>query len=238
MKMMIPPLGTRIRLTSGWTFSLHYEYRNESVYELLGAFQDLKGKKEGLPDDAYTPAHWLDPSEYEPVQVSLTAGTLLTLDRYYIRHGAGDFDSVSFLLPSQPRPGYSFGKNRLARFWAKLEDVNDIEFEYLEEDQPWWFGVKDKILDGETVKVKTDYKFLYDRAEVELRPLSVKTKSDFPEGVEFVIIGEGSRIAFVRPDLGYHQTAKSVFAGCRNSSTSKRTSLFKMHAVIGYVVKL
>lgn len=236
MQMMIPPLGTRIRLTADWAFSLHYERRNESVYDMLGAFQDLKGKH-GYPADAYAPAYRFDPSEREPVQVSLPAGTLLTLDRYYIRQGAGDFDSVSFMLPSQPLPGYSFGKKRAARFWAKLEDVNDIEFEFLAEDQPWWFGVKDKILAGETVKVKTDYKFLYDRAEVELRPLSVKTKSDFPDGVEFVIIGEGSRIAFVRPDLGYHQTPNTYFRGRKNASTSKRPSIFKLDAVIGYVVK-
>jgi hypothetical protein len=233
MKMMIPPLGTNIRLVEDWNFNLHYEHRNESIYELLGAFQELKGRH-GYPANAYTPAHHFDPSERAPVPVVLPAKTLLTIDRYYIRQGAGGFDSVPFLLPAHPRPGYSFGKHRAARFWAELEDVNEISFEFLEGDQPWWFGAKDKLLAGEVLKVKTDYVFLYDRATVELRPLNMKAISDFPEGVEFVIIGEGARIVFVRPDLE-QDDPKTGFMGCKNSSVSNR--FFRWGEVIGYVVK-
>ena len=151
MKMMIPPLGSRIRLRTNWSFDLYYESRNESVYELFGVFSHLKGTVAGYAPDAYPPLHRLDDADKEPVQATLPAGTLRTNDRYYIRQGAGDFDSVTFALPSKPLPGYAFGKKRAARFWVKLEDVNEIDFEFLAEDQPWWHCVKDQLKAGNTV---------------------------------------------------------------------------------------
>lgn len=102
MKMMIPPLGARIRLTANWSFDLHYDYRNENVYELFGVFQHLRGAIAGYEEDAYPPLHRIGSADKEPARATLPAGTLLTLDRYYIRQGTGDFDSVTFALPSQP----------------------------------------------------------------------------------------------------------------------------------------
>lgn len=236
MKMMIPPLGARIRLAADWNFELHYEYRNENVYELFGAFAHLKGAVAGYSGDEYPPLHRIDDADKEPARVTLPAGTLLTLDRYYIRQGAGGFDSVTFALPSQPLPGYAFGQKRACRFWVKLEDVNEIEFEFLAEDQPWWHGVKDLLKAGQTVRVKTDYTFLYGRAEVELRPLTVKKPGELPADVEFFVIAEGSRIAFVRQVADeFNRPDFYGFLGRRNSSVSERW--FPVSDVIGYVVK-
>ncbi len=237
MKLMIPPLGARIRLTADWSFDLHYEHRNDGVFELFGAFTSLKGTH-GYAQDTYPPSHRVGEADKEPVRVTLSAGTLLTIDRYYIRNNAGEFDSVTFSLPSQPLPGYSFGKKRASRFWAKLEDVNEIEFEFLAEDQPWWHGVKDQLRAGQTVRVKTDYAFLYNRAEVELRPLTAKKRDELPATVEFFVIAEGSRVAFVRPEAeDLDAYPEEVFLGRRNSSTSKWTPTFAVSSVIGYVVK-
>ena len=49
----------------------------------------------------------------------LPVGTVLTIDRIYIRKGANDYSSLSFwaLLP---------GDKKRFRFWAKLHDVNEI----------------------------------------------------------------------------------------------------------------
>ena len=238
MKLMIPPLGARIRLIVDWSFDLHYEQRNENVFELFGAFAHLKGTVAGYAGDAYPPLHRIDEADKEPARVTLPAGTLLTIDRYYIRNGAGDFDSVTFALPSQPLPGYSFGKKRASRFWAKLEDVNEIEFEFLAEDQPWWHGVKDQLKAGKTVRVKTDYAFLYNRAEVELRPLTVKKRDELPADPEFFVVAEGSRVAFVRQEAeDDYEYSDTVFFGRRNSSQSKWTPTFAVSSVIGYVVK-
>lgn len=68
-------------------------------------------------------------------EYTLPAGSILTLDRIYIRKGVSDFSSLSFNLNRKSvNPDFSmFAKNihtqpGRCRFWAKLEDVNKIEF--------------------------------------------------------------------------------------------------------------
>ncbi|MDD3988210.1 MAG: hypothetical protein PHC93_04580 [Candidatus Omnitrophica bacterium] len=59
----------------------------------------------------------------ECMEVPLIAGTILKVDRIYIRKGKGmsDFSSLTFYIKNGPYKG--------ARFWAKLNDVNQIKFE-------------------------------------------------------------------------------------------------------------
>lgn len=68
------------------------------------------------------------------VPATLPKDTILNVDRIYIRKGASDFSSISFFIESCPdltlnpltnSKGVKKGKKR---FWAKLEDVNCIEF--------------------------------------------------------------------------------------------------------------
>lgn len=56
-------------------------------------------------------------------EVTLKAGQVLSVDRVYIRRGASDFSSITFNYIGAPK-----GSGRV-RFWAKLADVNTIEFE-------------------------------------------------------------------------------------------------------------
>lgn len=70
------------------------------------------------------------------VPLTLPRRTVLSVDRIYVRKGASDYSSVSFyiqstsLVPLQPTElqarGFKKGKKR---FWAKLSDVNTIQFE-------------------------------------------------------------------------------------------------------------
>ena len=55
--------------------------------------------------------------------ITLKAGQVLSVDRVYIRRGASDFSSITFNYIGAPK-----GSGRV-RFWAKLADVNTIEFE-------------------------------------------------------------------------------------------------------------
>lgn len=66
--------------------------------------------------------------------VMIPAGTVLQLDRIYVRKGKEEFSSLSFLIVSSPdarlgpvpgTKGFTKGKKR---FWAKLDDCNRIEF--------------------------------------------------------------------------------------------------------------
>lgn len=67
--------------------------------------------------------------------MTLPAGTVLTVDRIYIRQGAKEYSSISFYIeettiaaiaPKKKGKG-GFAKGR-TRFWAKLADCNRIEF--------------------------------------------------------------------------------------------------------------
>lgn len=79
-KLFIPPLGSVLTLSKPWTFDLYNEHRNETLMKYVKdrrkvAYGDLSKKP-----------------------VTLPAATKLKIDRYYIRQGLKDFDSVSFFL--------------------------------------------------------------------------------------------------------------------------------------------
>ena len=69
----------------------------------------------------------------------IPAGTTIKVDRIYIRKGAKDFSSITFLVRGlgeiekkipYPVKGKKTTKNKKSlRFWAKLVDCNTIEFE-------------------------------------------------------------------------------------------------------------
>lgn len=82
------------------------EWKHEPVTDII--LNDLDGRG----DIAYYVAFWKN--------TSLPKGTVLTIDRIYIRKGAGEYSSLSFwaLIP---------GDKKRFRFWAKLDDVNRIE---------------------------------------------------------------------------------------------------------------
>lgn len=73
--------------------------------------------------------------------ITLPTGTVLAVDRIYIRKGASDYSSITFYAKGL---GESEIKNRWSgkttkwkaqRFWAKLQDCNQIEFELLDEKE-------------------------------------------------------------------------------------------------------
>ena len=138
MKFYIPEIGDEIRLLTDWTFNLHNESRNESLDKFLMV---------GFP-----PRSW---NNDPPVPVTIPAGTILIIDRVYIRKGQGDFSSITFRWKGASNPGgfeeaddyrvivtpgtrttpTVYGKKQVKvpkqpiRFWAKLTDVNEIECE-------------------------------------------------------------------------------------------------------------
>lgn len=112
MTLFVPPLGTRVRLAQPWAFKLYNERRNATLMALLGDTRET----------SYAP---------EAIDAELPQGAELIIDRYYIRQGLGDFDSVSFRIVGAKASAktYSFSTKattRQVRFWAKLEDVNTM----------------------------------------------------------------------------------------------------------------
>lgn len=130
MKMFIPTIGTRIQLTQDWTFTIICEYRNDNLGIMVG-----KARPDGYwADWGAGGGNGRKVSEWgeEKGTVTLPQGIILTCDRIYIRKGASGYDSVSFWLNSNPN--LKFGGTEIpiakkVRFFAKLHDVNGIEFE-------------------------------------------------------------------------------------------------------------
>jgi len=98
--MYVPEIGDLIKLTEDWNFNLNSEsYRNRSLAEILG--------KNGPVNN-----------------VTLPKDTVLKIDRIYIRKGASDYSSLTFRIEETENK-----KIKGKRFWAKLRDVNKIEFD-------------------------------------------------------------------------------------------------------------
>lgn len=73
----------------------------------------------------------------ESLAVTIPKGTVLAVDRIYIRKGSSDFSSLTFYAKNlgeitRSQSQWSGGKKvkkKALRLWAKLEDCNTIQFE-------------------------------------------------------------------------------------------------------------
>jgi hypothetical protein len=162
MKLYVPEIGDHLRLTADWTFVLHNEYRNRSLWDhfdcdnapevrqqvaekkLLHDELSKLGQKmlrdelSKLGQKMYPTATSYDPVDVarreelhqlirpdEHATVTISAGAVLSVDRIFIRKGMDDWSSLTFFL--KELPGATFKKK--PRFWAKLHDCNNIEFD-------------------------------------------------------------------------------------------------------------
>jgi hypothetical protein len=107
-KLQIPDIGDKITLSKDWEFDLYKEYRNASL--LLVA----TGKK-------YEQCYGV--STNKSVKYTIPKGTVLVVNRVYIRNGAKDFSSITFKIEYSPNK--TLNKKR---FWSKLIDVNNIYY--------------------------------------------------------------------------------------------------------------
>jgi hypothetical protein len=112
MKLYVPEIGDKLKLTTDWTFDLHWESRNT-----------------GLIKHFFGEDYKYDRNHTSPRPVTLLAGTVITVDRIYIRQGASEYSSISFYAAVGETGKGHFGKPKNPRFWATLKDCNKIEFE-------------------------------------------------------------------------------------------------------------
>lgn len=111
MKILhIPTLGAELTLAADWAFDLYAEHRNAGLVDHFNPPYPRRKNRDGddIGIDWYGNLH---------APVTLPAGTVLTVRRYYIRLGQSAFDSVTFSA--------KIGK-RSHRFWVKLADANRI----------------------------------------------------------------------------------------------------------------
>lgn len=125
MKLYIPAIGELIQLTSDWTFVLHNESRNHTLMTFV--------------NDPREQTYYGSLSD--PLPCTIPAGAILSVDRIYIKKGAPEFDSMTFRwkgMSTQPSIEQDWKGNDVkvprkpVRFWAKLKDVNNIEFDHVQ----------------------------------------------------------------------------------------------------------
>jgi len=109
MRMFIPTVGTEFKLSEDWVFDLFHEYRNEKLME---HFKLLERSESGY--SVY--------NSRESTEVTLPKGTIIKIDRIYVKKGNGAYDSVTVYAQIA-------GEKRKRRFWVKLNDFNQIEAE-------------------------------------------------------------------------------------------------------------
>lgn len=138
MNLYIPEIGDEIRLTADWVFGLYNEDRNSTLMEVIGDTREIGW-------DWYSSTRPLT-----TIPCTIPAGSVLKVDRIYIRKGNKEYSSLTFLwkgMKTDPRVTernmraiYGNGQYedstyevkkpaRAVRFWAKLDDVNKIECE-------------------------------------------------------------------------------------------------------------
>lgn len=66
--------------------------------------------------------------------VTLLKDTVLKVDRIYIRKRISEYSSITFYVWSKPGPVAANASKKKLRFWAKLVDCNNIQFEKVEND--------------------------------------------------------------------------------------------------------
>lgn len=97
------------------------EQESESYQAYLKAWEEWRAKATSIAKPT--------------LKVTLPAGTVLAVDRIYIRKGASDFSSITFFAKQlgeveiKNRWSGKSKKVKALRFWAKLSDCNTIEFE-------------------------------------------------------------------------------------------------------------
>jgi len=129
MKLFIPAIGDKICLTKAWTFHLHDEKRNAALWSYLFPDDEDIGTYSHAYAGDWVGGAWVRRYKYKPREITIPKGSVLTVDRLYVRKGAKDFDSISFFLTKDS----PLKNKKVLRFWAKLNDVNKIECKLVEE---------------------------------------------------------------------------------------------------------
>lgn len=118
MKLFLPEIGNRLVLTKDWEFVLYWERRNAKLMEKLGhKFEYI-----------WTHRPNTNGTKKRNFLVTIPAGTVMGVDRIYIRRGVSDFSSVTFTIPKAENKKHPYAG---VRFWASLSDVNQIDYELL-----------------------------------------------------------------------------------------------------------
>lgn len=135
MKFYIPTIGSKFKLLSPWEFVLYKEGRNSSLFQAFGPHVDKL-----VPIQVLT-QKWRGVQKETAYKFALPPGTILSVDRIYIRQNQQNFDSITMRICETSHPFILHAamdkkgkmKSSKARFWVKLCDFNKIEADIVED---------------------------------------------------------------------------------------------------------
>jgi hypothetical protein len=124
MQLFIPTIGTKLVLTEPWSFDLRQEHRNHAM------IQAVRGEPQTRYWDSWQTIDWERQGRIVG-DYTLPVGTVLAVDRIYIRKTLQDFDSITFNIEDCPDPRFRSKKMKglykgKPRFWVRLDDANKI----------------------------------------------------------------------------------------------------------------
>jgi len=143
VKLFVPNCKTEMILTAAWTFRLFDEDRNNTyIRTSLGVHFSTYEEwlaQQGGPIPHGRAARWTRYRTYSDEvagrfqTVTLPIGTIMRVSRVYIRQTTSEtYDSLTFTIKKRNKKS---GHTIHGRFWAKLADVNNIEYDvYLGKD--------------------------------------------------------------------------------------------------------
>lgn len=103
-KVFIPQVGDKIELSQNWNCKISNERRNSSVFDSLGVDVSQQGGSN--------------------IDITFPKGTIFKVTRLYVRAPASSYDSLTLAVVSSP-----IKKLAKAKFWVKIMDANNMEFE-------------------------------------------------------------------------------------------------------------
>ena len=132
MRLYVPEIGDELKLATDWRFKTVAEYRNSVLFDVFDVPEEARHPKFEA-DDPYGRDDF-NRWKYLDVEFLLPAGTVLKLDRVYIRKGAGDYSSLTFYIIDSPDKRVVTKKKggtapKAVRFWVNLPETRNIEFE-------------------------------------------------------------------------------------------------------------
>ena len=124
MRIFIPEIGTRFTLAKDWTFKIINEQRNAGLAKLKNVtggdyYYPFGTQEDNSYDGGYGYRYSRGRVPVDPGEHTFPAGTSFEVDRIYVRKGYEEFSSVTFK---------TYIKRKMLRFFARLDDVNKIEF--------------------------------------------------------------------------------------------------------------
>jgi hypothetical protein len=115
MKITIPEIGSKIKLTEDWYFKLYHSNDNQSLFQTFEpTYKFIFGVTKGY------------------IEAKIPKGTILSFDNLYLSKGSGLHNSLKFSIPKRINKNNPLGG---AKFHAPLIDSNTIEYEMMDCNQ-------------------------------------------------------------------------------------------------------